>query len=119
MADDISIAEQHGMPFEERCALAQDYLASTWSTIHGLADVSLKQLREDDQAAQQFLATVSPKSREFFASMSEELRRSLAETEERYRARFWGETCRACADMYGRDARDFALEVLNRQHRSN
>lgn len=115
-----SITEEGGLPFEQRCELATDYLRSMWDLLaRQFAEQELRDTQADAERSKALLAALSPAAREVVAPMDDELSRSFATINAKLREKLWGQALAFCKDAYGEAETEFALATTERQYPRN
>lgn len=121
MADKLSIAEEEGMPFEERCAHAHTHLGDTWRLIQNLASADLPSRHSSNKALKEFLGGLSEADRKELAPLAEAFNfgEALAQVNEQYYAQTWLRAVQFTKECFGSDATEFALKMLGRERAGN
>jgi len=110
-----SMAEESGMPFEERCRGALTFLMGSWSEVELLVALDLERMQETGARNEAYLATLGPEAR---AGMEEWIRKfdhAWCETDASLRNQIWEVGMRKAREIFGTDATQFALDILKRR----
>lgn len=116
MADQISITERAGLPFEQRCEAAKESLQGLWSVIEKFAEDDLRDMQETAEGDLTFLSALRPEAREIVSPMAGELNQSVAKANAQLRGALWNQGLQFVRDAFGTDATEFALAAMRRQH---
>ena len=120
----MSIAEEEGIPFEERCRMAKQHLQADLRFFEQSAEHSLEyqqQEAEDEKRVLGYVQSLPDEQRKKAEDLVHTFNLSArwVEAETKFNQQMWERSLAFSKEVFGTDATDFALKQLKRERPGN